>query len=93
MEHEKFIAAIHQLSAAAELLAKDAAEDDRMGAFKLLAFFRMFERTGRPLEVPEISDDELFRSTAEASLAMVGRRELAACRALLEQARSLLPAS
>jgi hypothetical protein len=93
MEPSEFLAAIRQLVAAAELLAKAGPEDRRSEAFEMLTFFRRYEHMGSGLKTVATSDDELFIRTAQAALTMAGRNEFLASHALLEQARSLLPAT
>ncbi len=93
MERSEFETAIRQLNAAAEILAKAGPQDWKFDAFQLLAFFRRYDNPGPGLEAVVTSDDELFARTAHAALTMAGRNEFAASHALLEQARSLLPAT
>ena len=90
MNASEVLAAIRQLGAAAELLAKAGPQDWRLDAFQLLATFRRYDNAGLGSDAIETSNDELFVRTAQAALAMAGRNEFAAAHALLEQARSLL---
>jgi hypothetical protein len=91
MEHADFLAALRQLAAAAEILAKTGPENMRADAFEFHAFFRRFEQPGEGIERGNAtSDDALLVQTAHAALTMAGRNEYAASRALLEQAQSLL---
>jgi hypothetical protein len=59
----------------------------------MLAFFRRCDHPGLDSNALVTSDDELFARTGHAALTMAGRNEFAASHALLEQARSLLPAT
>jgi hypothetical protein len=91
MERIDFFTALQQLSAAAEILAKAGPDDMRADGVRLLAFFRMFDESSNRVERTRVTfDDALFVQTAQAALALVGRNEFAAARALLEQAQSLL---
>ena len=91
MNPSEFLAAIRQLEAAAELLAKAGPRDWQGNAFRLLESFRRYDSPGLVLSSVETSSDELFARTAQAALTMAGRNEFAAAHALLEQARSLMP--
>jgi hypothetical protein len=82
--------AIQQLCAAAEIAANAGPLESRFDAFQLLAFFRRYDDSGLSQTAVPTSNDELFVRTAEAALAMAGRKEFAASLALLEQAHSLL---
>lgn len=93
MERSEFLAVTRQLAAAAELLAKAGPEDWRFDAFQMLAFFRRYDQPGSGSNAVATSNDELFARTGHAALTMAGRNEFAASHALLEQARSLLPAT
>jgi hypothetical protein len=93
MDRSEFLLATRQLTAAAEILAKAGPQDSRLDALEMLDFFRRYDRPGVALDVVATSDDELFASTGHAALTMAGRNEFAAAHALLEQARSLLPAT
>jgi hypothetical protein len=91
MERNEFVAALRQLIAAAELLARAGPDDMRADGLRLLAYFRQFDEPSDGREQTSVKFDEaLFAQTAHAALALVGRNEFAASRALLEQARSLL---
>jgi hypothetical protein len=91
MQRIDFVTALRQLSAAAEILAKAGPDDMRADAVRLLAFFRTFNESDDRVEYAgEAFNDALFVQTAQAALALVGRNEFAAARALLEQAQSLL---
>jgi hypothetical protein len=92
MERAEFLTAARQLAAAAEILAKAGPEDWRFDAFQMLAFFRRYDDPGSGAHPLATSNDELFARTGHAALTMAGRNEFAASLALLEQARSLLPA-
>jgi hypothetical protein len=90
MERTDFSAALRQLSAAAEILAKAGPYEMRAEAVRLLAFFRTCDASGNRAErAVATSDDARFVQTAQAALALVGRNEFAAAHALLEQAQSL----
>lgn len=93
MERAEFLAATRQLAAAAEILAKAGPQDWRSDAFQMLAFFRRYDQPGAGSNAVVTSDDDLFARTGHAALTMAGRNEFAASHALLEQARSLLPAT
>jgi hypothetical protein len=93
MKPADFLVATRQLAAAAELLAKGGPQDRRSDASEMLAFFRRYDQIGSGLERAVTSNDELFALTAQAALTMAGRNEFPASHALLEQARSLLPAT
>jgi hypothetical protein len=91
MERIDFFAALRQLSAAAEILAKAGPDNMHADAVRLLAFFRTFDESGSRVErAVSAFNGALFVQTAQAALALVGRNEFAAARALLEQAQSLL---
>jgi hypothetical protein len=90
MHHTEFLAAIRQLAAAAEILAKSGPSDCRMDAFQLLAFFRRYDNPALDSATATTSDDRLFALTAQAALDLAGRNAFEASHALLEQARSLL---
>jgi hypothetical protein len=91
MKRIDFLAALRQLSAAAEILAKAGPDNLRADAVRLLAFFRTFDESGaRAEQAGEAFNDALFVQTAQAALALVGRNEFAAVHALLEQAKMLL---
>jgi hypothetical protein len=91
MKRSDFFAAIQQLGAAADILAKNGPQEWQLDAFKLLSVFRRYDQSNLGLWPAVTSDDELFTRTAEAALTMAGRNEFAASHALLEQAISLLP--
>lgn len=91
MESAEFLAAIRQLTAAADILAKAGPLDHQFDACQLLAFFRRYDHPGSSASAT--SHDELFARTGHAALTMAGRNEFAASLALLKQARSLLPAT
>jgi hypothetical protein len=91
MERADFLAAIRQLVAAAEILAKSGPSIRQHDALQMLALFHRYEQAGPGLNVVSTADDELFARTGHAALTMAGRNEFAASLALLEQARSLLP--
>ncbi|GAB7521075.1 hypothetical protein [Paraburkholderia sp. 2C] len=90
MERIDIFTALRQLSAAAEILAKAGPDGMRADAVGLLEFFRTLEKSGGRIERDAALDGALFVQTAQAALALVGRNEFAAARALLEQAQSLL---
>lgn len=90
MESPGTLVAIRQLCAAAEILANAGPSDKRSEALQALTLFRRFDRPDSADTVT--SDDGLFSLTAQAALTMAGRNEFLASYALLEQARSLLPA-
>ena len=91
MKRSDFFAAIHQLGAAADILARNGPQEWQLDAFKLLSVFRRYDQSNLGLRPAVTSDDELFMRTAQAALTMAGRNEFAASHALLEQAISLLP--
>jgi hypothetical protein len=93
MERPDFIAAIRQLGAAADILARNGPQEWRLDAFTSLAAFRRYEQPSVGVRPAATSDDELFMRTAQAALTMSGRNEFAAARALIEQAQSLLSAT
>lgn len=90
MNHAEYEIAINQLTAAAQLVAAGLPEAQRLDALTMLAFFRLRQGRLRDHGVCPTSNDELFRQTASAALALAGRAELLAAAALLEQARTLL---
>ncbi|RKF38301.1 hypothetical protein [Paraburkholderia fungorum] len=90
MERTEFLAAIRQLAAAAELLARAGPQSLQSDAFQMLAFFRQYEHAGPGSNAPATSDDALFARTGHAALTMAGRNEFAASHALLGQAQALL---
>ena len=90
MKRSDFFAAIQQLCAAADILAKNGPQEWQLDAFKLLSVFRRYDQSNLGLRPAVTSDDELFMRTAETALTMAGRNEFAASHALLEQAISLL---
>ncbi|CAB3773773.1 hypothetical protein [Paraburkholderia humisilvae] len=91
MEHSDFLNALHQLAAAADILAKAGPEAMRTDAIELQAVFRKHDEPDSAIELNDVTfDDRLFVQTAQAALTLAGRNEFAASRALLEQARSLL---
>lgn len=92
MERAEFLAAIRQLAAAAEILARAGPQNLQSDAFRMLAFFRQYEHAGAGLTAPATSDDTLFARTGHAALTMAGRNEFAASHALLGQAQALLSA-
>jgi hypothetical protein len=91
MKRSDFFAAIQQLGAAADILARNGPQEWQLDAFKLLSVFRRYDQSNLDLRPAVTSDDELFMRTAQAALTMAGRNEFAASHALLEQAISLLP--
>jgi hypothetical protein len=91
MKRSDFFAAIQQLGAAADILARNGPQEWQLDAFKLLSVFRRYDQSNLDLRPAVNSDDELFMRTAQAALTMAGRNEFAASHALLEQAISLLP--
>jgi hypothetical protein len=91
MKRSDFFAAIQQLGAAADILARNGPQEWQLDAFKLLSVFRRYDQSNLGLRPVVTSDDELFMRTAQAALTMAGRNEFAASHALLEQAISLLP--
>jgi hypothetical protein len=92
MERAQFLAAARQLAAAADLLMTTGPADLKADALQMLAQFRGYQRYGPGAHgaVPACTDDQLFISTAEAALTLVGRKEFAAAHALLQQAQRLL---
>jgi hypothetical protein len=85
-----FLLAVRQLAAAAELLASTGPEDFRIDALQMLALFRRQEQLGAVSGAAATRNDDLFASTGQAALTLVGRHEFAASHALLKQAQSLL---
>lgn len=90
MDRSEFLAAIRQLAAAAEILAKAGPREWESEAIQMLAFFRGYDDIGLGLNAVATSDHDLFVHTGQAALTLAGRDEFAASHALLKQARSLL---
>lgn len=90
MDRDEFDDAVGQLTAAAELLARGGPAETRMDGFQRLAFFRLQASSARLVSTVHTSNDELFKSTAQAALLMAGRKEFLAAAALLDQAYTLL---
>ncbi len=88
MEQVEYEGAINRLVAAAELGASGASEQQRLDALGMLAFLRLRRARIAEQDVPQISNEDLFRETATATLTMAGRKELLAASALLDQART-----
>ncbi|CAD6554027.1 hypothetical protein LMG28727_05631 [Paraburkholderia kirstenboschensis] len=90
MNQAEYEGAIDRLIAAAELVVSGASKEQRLDALGMLAFFRLRRTRIGEQGLPQISDEDLFRETATAALAMAGRKELLAASALLDQARMLV---
>lgn len=70
MERSEFLAAIRQLAAAAEILAKAGPANRQLDALQMLAFFRRYDQPGPGPNAILTSDDELFARTGHAALTM-----------------------
>jgi len=90
VDRAEYEGAINRLVAAAELVVAGASEEQRLDALGMLASLRLRRARIAEQGLPQISDENLFRETATAALAMAGRKELLAASALLAQAQKLI---